>query len=70
MKKIVRNYFSVLLVIGASVFLVVVVGSFMWGIGYIVTEVGRATNSQVSKPNAPAFDLSGAASLDYKGLLP
>lgn len=52
----------------AVFFLAVIVGYFVWGVGYIVMQVGAANNGKAGSDQVPAFDLKNAASIDYRGI--
>ena len=58
-----------LLVILAVIFVVAVVGSYIWGVGYLVFTVNQAVDSQTVTSTIPQFDLQGAAKLNYRGTL-
>ena len=59
-----------LLVILAMVFLAIIIGYFVWGIEYIVSESTKATKPPASANQIPSFNIPAAANLDYRGTLP
>ncbi len=69
MRKFLRKYPQALLITLALFFLAVIVISFTWGIGQVVSEVDRAVNTQGSENSSVNFDLKGAAALDLRGLV-
>ena len=69
MRKFLRKYPQALLITLAVVFLGLVIGYYTWGIGQVVGEVNRAVNAKGSGDTGTSFDLTGAASLDLRGLV-
>jgi hypothetical protein len=70
MKKIINNHISLLLAILALVFFGLIVGYFVWGVGDVIAQVQLASHNASSTGQIPNFDLKGAASIDYRGVLP
>lgn len=68
MKIFLRTHVNAILFCLAILFLVLVVGYFVWGVGYIIMEFGQANTSNVAAAPAPSFDLQDAAQLDYRGI--
>ncbi len=58
-----------LLIFLVVVFLSVIIGYFIWGVGYIVQEVDKSNTANAGSGNAPGFNLSDAATLNYRGTL-
>lgn len=68
MSTFLKKYTNAMLVGLTVLFLVLIIGSFVWGIGYLVTELNPpATGSQTGNA-VQGYDLAGAASLDYRGI--
>ena len=68
MRKFFTTNVNTILVSVAVVFLALIVGYFIWGIGYIVTQVGSADTAKLTASEIPSFDLQDAASLNYRGV--
>ncbi len=60
-----------LTLIGLAIFFVLVIaGSFFWGITTLVGSLNKAAGAgEETKVEVPNFDLQGAAGLDLKGAL-
>jgi CHASE3 domain sensor protein len=69
LKIFLRKHVGSLLAIIVLVFLLIVVGSYVWGIGYIANEANQAANSSPSANQTIQFDISDAAKIDYRGTL-
>lgn len=70
MKTFLRHNVNGLLIALAVIFSGIIAGFFIWGIGYLVMEVGQASTSSTTNSQVPGFDLKGAAGLDYRGIAP
>lgn len=68
MKKILQRHVTTFLIGITAIFLVIIVGYFVWGIGYLLMEVDQANNGQASNAASQDFDLNAAARLDYRGI--
>ena len=69
MKRFLKNYTNTLLAVLAVIFLAILIGYFVWGIGYVVSEVDKANASQIANTQISDFNISAAAALDYRGLM-
>ena len=68
MKKILSNHPEAVILALAVVFLAVVAGFYLWGVGKIVNVTSQALNS--TRPaTVTGFDLSQASQLDLRGLV-
>ena len=54
----------------AAIFLGVIIGYFVWGIGDIIMEFNKVNNGQSGQSQASGYDLKDAALLNYRGALP
>jgi hypothetical protein len=68
--KLLRNHFSIALIFLAIAFLVVIIGFYVWGIGYLATTVTQASVGKNAGASVLQFNLDAAAKLDYRGLAP
>jgi hypothetical protein len=68
MELFLKKHTNTTLVFLAIVFLAIIVGYFVWGIGYIAVEVNETNASQAGAAAVSDFNTSGAAALDYRGL--
>jgi len=68
MKKLLRNHSTSVLAVLASVFLAAVIVGYVWGISFLIFEVNKANENAAASAPPPQFDLSAAASLDYRGI--
>ena len=68
--KLLRGHFSTALVFLAIGFLVVIIGFYVWGIGYLVTTVATSNASQKPSSGELQFDIAAASKLDYRGIAP
>jgi len=64
--KFLRTHVEPLLVILALLFLAIIIGSFVWGVGDIVGEVNMALKYTPPQTKT-GFDLQDAAKLDWRG---
>jgi hypothetical protein len=69
MKKFFKNHPEPILIFLALLFGGAIIGSFMWGVGDVVTTVNRSLNFTPDQAT-PGFDIQGAANLDLRGLTP
>ena len=68
--KLLRSHFTAALALLAAIFLAVIVGFYVWGVGYLVASVAQVDNGNMAVAPAQQFNLDGAAKLDYRGLAP
>jgi hypothetical protein len=68
MKNFLRKYEEALLVVLALVLVAFIAIYFAWGIGYVIAEVNGTLNAQGSPPQNAGYNLTGAQSLDLRGL--
>jgi hypothetical protein len=69
MKNFLKNHMNTVLIVLVIVFLAIIVGYFIWGIGYVTSEVDKADDSQTATAQTFDFNLKAAAALDYRGLM-
>jgi len=69
MKHFLRKYPETILIFLVALFLGIIIWSFVWGVGQVVGEVDRASNTKVDAGTAVGFDLKGAQGLDLRGLV-
>jgi hypothetical protein len=70
MKKILKNHSLFVLAGLASIFLVIIIGFYAWGVSYLVATISEANIQQEAPGGTPHFNISAAAALDYRGALP
>ena len=68
--KLLRKYPETTLITLAIVFLAIIIASFSWGIGQVVTQVNRGVNSEIGNAGSVSFDIATAKQLDLRGLMP
>ncbi len=68
-KEFLRNHPEALLIAVAIVFVVLIVGSYLWGVSYVATNVDRAFNYVPPQPNI-GYDLQAAQKMNWHGLVP
>lgn len=69
MEKIYRNHLVAILAGLAVVFLVVIIGYYIWGVGYLLMSEDVAEKTATTSSQIPQFNLDAASKLDYRGLL-
>jgi hypothetical protein len=69
MKNIFRKHPDALLIGLAVAFLALIVFSFIWGVGGVVSEIDRAMNAKGTGVGSVDFDLKSASKVDWRGLV-
>jgi hypothetical protein len=70
MKKFLRNYANAVLTVFALVFFGIILGYFFWGVGVVIVNVQAASHVEPATQQLQNFNVSAAAGLNYKGVLP
>ena len=70
MKPLLKNQVNAVLASAALLFIILIIGAFVWGIGDLFALANRANQGSGNQNPAPSFDLAGAAKLDYRGTMP
>jgi hypothetical protein len=68
MKKFIRNHPDTILIVLALAFLATIIGLYFWGVNSVVLTVNQALN-YIPPEQSVGFNLSGAAKLDWRGLV-
>ncbi|HVO29023.1 MAG TPA: hypothetical protein VMT81_03510 [Candidatus Paceibacterota bacterium] len=69
MQPFFRRHINLILSVLAVVFLVAIVGAFVWGVGYLLSESQTANQGGSAGDQVVGFDLQAASQIDYRGLL-
>lgn len=68
MNKFIKYQYELILGTVAIVLLAALVWIFIWGIGFLAEDIGRAITSGNDQKAGINFDLQGAKQLNLKGL--
>jgi hypothetical protein len=68
MRNFLRTHTNAILTVLVILFLGLIIGYFIWGIGYIVMEVSKANTGKATSAAGPVFNLQSAAQLNYRGV--